>query len=99
MQLYTHFLDAHVTRPNKQLSGFRRVHLEAGESRHISFDLDAAQLGYYNEDMVFSVEPGRLNIMVGTSSADLPLCAQVELTGEPCELLGHRSYTCNVTVQ
>ena len=99
MQLYTHFLDAHVTRPNKQLSGFRRVHLEAGESRHISFDLDAAQLGYYNEDMVFSVEPGRLNIMVGTSSADLPLCAQVELTGEPCEHLGHRSYTCNVTVQ
>ncbi len=99
VQLYTHFLDAHVTRPNKQLSGFRRVHLEAGESRHISFDLDAAQLGYYNEDMVFSVEPGRLDIMVGTSSADLPLCAQVELTGEPCELLWHRSYTCNVTVQ
>ena len=51
VQLYFHFKDAHVTRPNKQLAGFARVHLEAGQKARVSFELNTAQLGYYNEDI------------------------------------------------
>jgi beta-glucosidase len=61
--------------------------------------LDAAQLGYYNEDMEFVVEPGKLDIMLGTSSEELPLQAQVSLVGEKKNLLQKRVYTCPVEVR
>ncbi len=99
LQLYTHFLDAHVTRPNKSLSGFARVWLEPGEEKRVTFALDTAQLGYYNEDMEFVVEPGRLDVMLGTSAQNLPLRAQVQLTGEAVSVLGCRSYTCKNVMQ
>lgn len=69
-----------MVRPNKQLSGFKRVHLKPGETKQLMFHLDTAQLGYYNEEMEFVVEPGQLDIMVGTSSEDLPLKDTVTLT-------------------
>lgn len=62
-----------MVRPNKQLSGFKRVHLNQVKQNSIMFHLDTAQLGYYNEEMEFVVEPGQLDIMVGTSSEDIPL--------------------------
>jgi beta-glucosidase len=99
VQLYQAFHGAHVVRPNKQLAGFRRVALEAGETKHLTFTLDAAQLGYYNEDMEFVVEPGKLDIMLGTSSEELPLQAQVSLVGEKKNLLQKRVYTCPVEVR
>ncbi len=98
VQLYTHFADAHVTRPNKSLCGFIRVELLAGEEKRVCFALDTAQLGYYNEHMDFVVEPGELEIMVGTSAHDLPLRDSVWLTGEPVCVMGERKYTCDVTV-
>ncbi len=99
MQLYTAFDQAHVVRPNKQLCGFKRVSLKAGESREIIFCLSTAQLGYYNENMEFVVEPGTLKVMVGTSSENLPLRAFVEMTGDKVNLKGKRVYTCKCQVK
>ena len=96
VQLYQSFHGAHVVRPNKQLSGFTRVHLKPGETKQLMFHLDTAQLGYYNEEMEFVVEPGQLDIMVGTSSEDLPLKDTVTLTGKKNNVAGRRSYTCQV---
>ena len=96
VQLYQSFHGAHVVRPNKQLSGFKRVHLKPGETKQLMFHLDTAQLGYYNEEMEFVVEPGQLDIMVGTSSEDLPLKDTVTLTGKKNNVAGRRSYTCQV---
>ena len=62
------------------------------------FRLDTAQLGYYDEDMEFVVEPGKLDIMVGTSSEDLPLRDTVALTGKKVNVMGRRVYTCPVEV-
>ncbi len=98
IQLYTHFKDAWVTRPVKQLCGFKRVSLKAGEAKNVAFELSTAQLGYYNEDMEFGVEPGRLEVMVGTSSEDIAYTDTVELTGEKRNLMGKRVYTCPVKV-
>ena len=99
VQLYTHFHGAHVTRPNKQLQGFVRVDLTPGEEKRITFRLSCAQLGYYNEAMRFGVEPGVLDVLVGTSSRELPLQAKVRLTGEAVETMGRRAYECPVTVE
>lgn len=99
VQLYTHFNGAHVTRPNKQLQGFVRVDLAPGEQKRITFRLACAQLGYYNEAMRFGVEPGVLDVLVGTSSRELPLQAKVRLTGEAVETMGRRVYECPVTVE
>ena len=96
VQLYQAFHGAHVVRPNKQLAGFKRVHLNAGETKKITFNLDTAQLGYYDEEMQFVVEPGQLDIMVGTSSEDLPFKETINLIGEKICIAGKRSYTCEV---
>jgi beta-glucosidase len=96
IQLYTHFKDSHVTRPNKSLCGFVRVDLNSGEEKTAEFILDCAELGYYNEDMEFVVEPGILDVMVGTSSDNILYLQEVRLTGEKRNLIGKRCYTCNV---
>ena len=98
VQLYYHFSGAHVIRPNKQLVGFARVTLAPGKSKTVEFDLKAAQLGYYNEDMDFVVEPGPAELSLGTSSEDLCDTHTIRLAGDPVDLMGRRSYTCAVSV-
>ena len=70
VQLYLHDVAASRTRPVKELKGFQRVSLQPGEKRHLTFTLTPAELGFYNKEMRFVVEPGAFNIMVGNSSAD-----------------------------
>ncbi len=99
VQLYTHFKDAYVTRPWKQLTGFLRVSLDPGQSKRVDFAVKTSQLGYYNEDMEFVVEPGALDLMVGTSSTDIAFTREIQLTGERWPLAGRRSYTSEATQQ
>jgi beta-glucosidase len=70
VQLYIRDVASSVTRPIKELKGFERVSLRAGEKRRVSFTLAPEQLGFYNREMRFVVEPGTFNVMVGTSSAE-----------------------------
>jgi beta-glucosidase len=70
VQLYIRDMAASRTRPVKELKGFQRVSLQAGEKRQLTFTLTPAELASYNQDMRFVVEPGVFNVMVGNSSAD-----------------------------
>jgi len=70
VQLYIRDVAASRTRPVKELKGFQRVSLEPGGKRQLTFTLTPAELGFYNQDMHFVVEPGVFNVMVGDSSAD-----------------------------
>lgn len=99
VQLYTRFTDANVTRPVLSLAGFKRVSLKPGEKKTVTFRMKMAQLGYYNENMDFVMEPGELNIYIGTASDQLPLRGTVGVTGEPAMLKGRRSYVCSTEVQ
>ncbi len=82
VQLYIRDEAASVTRPVKELKGFRRVSLRAGESRRIRFALQTAQLGFYGIDMRYIVEPGEIEVMIGASAEDTRLRARVTLEGE-----------------
>ena len=72
-QLYIRDCISDVTRPVKELKGFERVALKAGESKRITFTLTPEHLRYYNLDMERVVEPGAFKIMVGASSSDKDL--------------------------
>jgi len=67
-QLYVHDEVASVTRPVRALAGFRRVSLKPGEARTLEFQLTPKELGLYNKDMKFVVEPGKFRVFVGGSS-------------------------------
>jgi beta-glucosidase len=71
VQLYVRDEVARVARPNRQLAGFTRVDLAAGESSTVCFTVDPTLLAYYDEDMHLVIEPGTLRIMVGDLEATL----------------------------
>jgi len=62
-----------VTRPVKELKGFRRVFLEPGETATVEFEIKPELLAFYDVRMKRVVEPGEFEIMVGNSSRDTDL--------------------------
>jgi beta-glucosidase len=71
VQLYIRDTAASVTRPVKELKGFQRITLRPGEKKQVEFVLTAEQLGFWNRQMRFTVEPGEFKVMVGPNSEDL----------------------------
>jgi len=99
VQLYVRDEEASVARPIKELRGFRRLHLEAGECRTVAFRLSTEQLAYLDAEFVRVVEPGTIRILVGRSSADLPLSAELVLVGPTVELVDRRDYVTATSVE
>ena len=73
VQLYIRDLTASVTRPVKELKGFKKIKLNPGETQTVQFTLDKETLGFYDQQMNWIVEPGAFNIMVGGSSDNIRL--------------------------
>jgi beta-glucosidase len=73
VQLYVRHAVGTVTRPVKELRGFRRVTLGPGEGTTVRFTLGESELLVLDESLRPSLEPGRVNVMVGSSSADIRL--------------------------
>ncbi len=71
VQLYVRDLVGSITRPVKELKGFQKVSLKAGESKKISFKLNQEDLKFYNHSLDFVFEPGEFEIMVGGNSRDV----------------------------
>jgi beta-glucosidase len=71
VQLYIHDVYSTSTRPVKELKGFRKIFLKAGESKDVTFDLTADDLKYYNHELVYVCEPGDFEIMIGPNSSDV----------------------------
>lgn len=77
-QLYVCDQVGSVVRPVKELKGFERVALKAGESRHMTFELPVKELAFWNRDMKFVVEPGDFKLWVaGDSASGEPLVFKV----------------------
>jgi beta-glucosidase len=68
VQLYVRDLVGSVTRPVKELKGFRRVSLEPGEGKTVRFEVPVAELGFWGLDMQYVVEPGAFKVWVGPNA-------------------------------
>ena len=98
VQLYLHDPVASIARPTRFLTGFARVHLEPGAAADVAFSVHADRASYTDPRMRRIVEPGELEVLVGTSVADVPCRAPVQLTG-PVREVGHdRRLTTPVVV-
>jgi beta-glucosidase len=70
-QLYIRDLVGSITRPVKELKGFRKVFLKAGENKTITFTLTANDLAFYNDKLEYKAEPGDFKVFIGTNSASV----------------------------
>jgi len=68
VQLYIRDKVSSVTRPVKELKGYKRTHLKVGETKNVIFEITPESLAFYDIDMNYVVEPGTFNIMTGSSS-------------------------------
>lgn len=82
VQLYIHDVVGNNTRPNKELKGFKKVMIPAGESVDVSFEITTELLKYYKYDpetnykeIVHEWEPGEFEIMIGTNSDELKMAS------------------------
>ncbi len=71
VQLYIRDLVGSVTRPVKELKGFEKIFLKAGESHKVSFSITPELLKFYNYDLQFVCEPGDFDVMIGGNSRDV----------------------------
>jgi beta-glucosidase len=71
VQLYIRDLVGSITRPVKELKGFQKITLNAGESRNIAFDITPEDLKFYNNELKYDWEPGDFVIMIGGNSRDV----------------------------
>lgn len=71
VQLYIRDVVGSITRPLKELKGFQKIMLKAGETKTITFRITPEQLKFYNYDLKYDYEPGEFTIMVGGNSRDV----------------------------
>jgi beta-glucosidase len=84
VQVYVRDVEAAAYRPDRELKGFAKVHLEPGDSTRVAIALGHRAFAYWHPDeRDWVVEPGRFEVLVGASSRDLRGSADVEVVGEP----------------
>ena len=78
VQLYIRDLVGSVTRPVKELKGFKKIDFTKGEKQTVTFEISVEDLKFYNSDLKFVAEPGMFEVFIGTNSATT-LSAKFEL--------------------
>ena len=71
VQMYIKDNFSSMSRPIKELKGFKKIHLEAGEQKEVTFTIGEDQLAFYDSNLNWQVEPGTFTVMVGSSSVSL----------------------------
>ena len=79
IQLYLRDKVASLVRPVKELKDFRKIQLEAGESKTVRFKIDIGKLSFFNQELKWVAEPGDFELLIGASSADIRLKKNFEL--------------------
>ena len=88
-----------LPRPVKELKGYQRITLNPDEERTITFHLPVDQLAFYDEDLKLILEAGKINVMVGSSSDDIRLRGEFEISGTGKSAVKDRVFVCPVTVK
>jgi beta-glucosidase len=79
VQLYLHDVVGSVSRPLKELKGFKRITLDPGEKKIVEFELMPEDLSMFDKNMNWIVEPGTFEVMLGSSSEDIRLQGTFEV--------------------
>jgi len=90
VQAYVRDLKSSVYRPIKELKAFRKISIEPGKTKDVTLDFDKRAFAFYNpETKLWTVEPGKFEILIGTSSdnitAKIPVTVKNEITWEDSE--------------
>jgi beta-glucosidase len=70
VQLYIHDIVGNVTRPVKELKGYKKIFIKAGQTIPVTFEISTGELSYYHEDMSYSFDPGDFELFIGPSSSE-----------------------------
>jgi beta-glucosidase len=97
VQLYIRDPFASTPRPERELKGYRRVMLNSGETKHIAFHLPVDQLAFYDLDLNLVVEPGQIEVMLGSASDDIRLRGTFEIVGDGALPVRERIFVCPVS--
>ena len=99
VQLYVRDVYASMTRPVKELAGFCRLHLDAGEEKKVLFTVQASQLAFLDRDMKWKIEKGEIEIQVGSSSEDIRLTETVMISEDAWIEGKQRGFYASIEVQ
>lgn len=99
VQLYINDEQSTITRPIKELKGFKRINLDPGEKRTVIFLLSAEQLGFYDRNMNYIIEPGNIKVMVGSSSEDIYLSGEFEIKGKVRKIKIRNKYFSSIIIK
>ncbi|WP_160719690.1 glycoside hydrolase family 3 N-terminal domain-containing protein [Bacillus sp. USDA818B3_A] len=89
VQLYVKDEIASMIRPSKELAGFARISLKAGEEKIVCFEIRADQFAFLNKDMKWIVEEGDMTVWIGGSSVHLPLKGSFHIDNT-AEIIAHK---------
>jgi beta-glucosidase len=98
VQLFVRDLYASLPRPVKELKGYRRLSLQPGETCRLTFHLNVDHLAFYNIDLELILEPGIVQVMLGSSSEDIRCRGEFEIVGEKKMVVKDRLFVCPVDV-
>jgi beta-glucosidase len=98
VQLYIHDAVASLTRPVQELKGFKRVALKPKESVTVTFGLAVNQLGFHDLNMKYVVEPGAIELMIGSSSADIRAKGEFAIAGDVTDISQQKVFFSTVTL-
>lgn len=99
VQLYCRDLYASIPRPIKELKGFSRVLLEPRQTKNITFKLPVNMMAFYDIDFNLIIEPGTIEVMIGTSSDDIRLHSSFEINGSNKSIIQDRKFVCPVEIK
>ena len=71
VQLYIRDVEGSISRPVKELKGFKRIHLKSGESQTVNFQITPELLKFFDYNLKYVIEPGDFEIMIGPNSRDV----------------------------
>jgi beta-glucosidase len=98
VQVYTHQFVPRVTRPVQELKAFKRITLEPGETATLVFTLPINQLGFYDLEHRYVVQPGTVDVMVGSSSQDIRCSGSFEISGQVMDVGAHKAFFSSARV-
>jgi len=96
VQLYVRDEYGSLPRPMKELKGYARIRLAPGDSKKVTFHLPVNQLAFINADQQLVLEPGRIMVMLGSSSDDIRLTGEFDIARAAVLPLNERVFVCPV---